>query len=90
LKRLFNRKGRKERKKRNRIISRQGAKNAKFGIERLIILTILFIFSDLCGLGVFAGDIPTALNFFCALSFSAANSSNPNLLYLAPGLFRPN
>jgi len=47
--------------------SRQGAKHAKFGIERLIILqTILFIFSDLCGLGVpstllracFAGDIP--------------------------------
>ena len=30
-----------------------------FGIERLIILqTILFIFSDLCGLGVFARDIP--------------------------------
>jgi hypothetical protein len=43
-----------------RIDSRQGAKYAKFGTERLIILqTILFIFSDLCGLGVFAGDIPS-------------------------------
>ena len=50
------------------INSRQGAKYAKFGIERLIILqTILFIFSDLCGLGVpstalstcFAGDSPS-------------------------------
>jgi hypothetical protein len=40
--------------------NRRGAKYAKFGIERLIILqTILFIFSDLCGLGVFAGDIPS-------------------------------
>jgi len=42
------------------IDSRHGAKYAKFGIERLIILqTILFIFSDLCGLGVFAGDFPS-------------------------------
>jgi hypothetical protein len=42
------------------IDSRQGAKYAKFRSERLIILqTILFIFSDLCGLGVFAGDIPS-------------------------------
>ena len=42
------------------------AKAAKFGIERLIILqTILFIFSDLCGLGVFAGDIPS-FGYGCA------------------------
>ena len=39
--------------------NRRGAKHAKFGIERLIILqTILLISSDLCGLCVFAGDIP--------------------------------
>ena len=42
------------------IDSRQGAKYAKFEIESLIILqTIPFIFSDLCGLGVIAGDIPS-------------------------------
>jgi hypothetical protein len=50
------------------IDSRQGAKYAKFGIEILIILqTILFIFSDLCGLGVFAGDIPSFGCGFAAL-----------------------
>jgi len=55
------------------IDSRQGAKYAKFGIERLIILqTILFIFSDLCGLGVFAGDIPS---FGCG--FAALGSLRP-------------
>jgi hypothetical protein len=46
---------------------RRSAKYAKFGIESVIILqTILFIFLDLCGLGVpstllrtcFAGNIP--------------------------------
>jgi len=52
------------------IDSRQGAKYAKFGIERLIILqTILFIFSDLCGLGVFAGDIPSFGCGFAAIGF---------------------
>jgi len=52
------------------IDSRQRAKYAKFGIERLIILqTILFIFSDLCGLGVFAGDIPSFGCGFAAIGF---------------------
>jgi hypothetical protein len=58
-------------------LCRRSAKHAKFGIEKLIILqTILFIFSDLCGLGsakqfgadpsfggVFAGDIPNPILF---------------------------
>jgi len=58
------------------IDSRQGAKYAKFGVERLIILqTILFIYSDLCGLGVFAGDIPS---FGCGFSASGL-TLNPKL-----------
>jgi hypothetical protein len=42
------------------IDSRQGAKRAKFGGEKGIILKkLITLFSDLCGLGVFARDIPT-------------------------------
>ena len=51
------------------IDSRQGAKHAKFGIDSSIILqTILFISSDLCGLRVFAGDIPNFGYAFAALA----------------------
>ncbi|MBM2806633.1 MAG: hypothetical protein HW419_4526 [Deltaproteobacteria bacterium] len=69
--------------------NRRGAKHAKFGIERLIILqTILFIFSDLCGLGVpstllrtcFAGDIPSS--FFAFFAPFAANFPVPNPFWL--------
>ena len=55
----MNRKERKVRKRRNRIISRQGAKYAKFGIERIKNFTNHpGHFSELCGHGVFAGDTP--------------------------------
>ena len=45
-------------------------KGAKFGGGRAIFLRIIFtIFSDLCGLGVFAGDIPIYSCGSAALGF---------------------
>jgi hypothetical protein len=44
-----------------RLDSRQGAKHAKFRSEKINYLEriVYLLFSDLCGLGVFAGDIPS-------------------------------
>jgi hypothetical protein len=56
-----------------------------FGTERLIILqTILFIFSDLCGLGVFAGDIPS---FGCG--FAALGSLRSNISFSFENFYLP-
>ena len=49
-----------------RLDSRQGAKHAKFRREdKLSWKNCLLLFSDLCGLGVFAGDIPSFTYWLC-------------------------
>jgi len=46
-----------------RIFLPQRRKDAKFGGKRYIFLELIFTsFSELCGVGAFAGDIP---NFAC-------------------------
>jgi len=59
-----------------RLDSRQGAKHAKFRSEKINYLEKkwLLLFSDLCGLGVFAGDIPS-------FSSGSAAPKHPTWLY---------
>ena len=61
-----------------RLDSRQGAKHAKFRREKINYLetNCLLLFSDLCGLGVFAGDIPS-------FSHGSAAPKRPPWLYTA-------
>jgi hypothetical protein len=54
-----------------RLDSRQGAKHAKFRTEKINYLEKnVYYFSHLCGLAVFAGDIPS---FIAALSLQNAH-----------------